>query len=156
MAAVGIGAAGYYYYTSTTGSPIVGDKAFKGGDQGFISLKLESVEKYNHNTKKLRFALPNENDVSGLPITSAVITKYKGPNDEKATIRPYTPVSATDEKGFVDFTIKKYEGGPMSTHLHNMEPGQRLDIKGPIPKYPWEANKHPAIALIAGGTGITP
>jgi cytochrome-b5 reductase len=44
----------------------------------------------------------------------------------------------------------------MSTHLHDMEPDQRLDFKGPIPKYPWAANKHKHIALVAGGTGITP
>ena len=44
----------------------------------------------------------------------------------------------------------------MSTHLHDLQPGQRLEIKGPIPKYPWAANKHDSIALIAGGTGITP
>lgn len=52
--------------------------------------------------------------------------------------------------------VKKYEGGPMSTHLHDMAPGQRLDFKGPLPKYPWSANKHNHIALVAGGTGITP
>ena len=44
----------------------------------------------------------------------------------------------------------------MSTHLSEMEPGQRLDFKGPIPKYKWEENKHDHIALISGGTGITP
>ena len=44
----------------------------------------------------------------------------------------------------------------MSTHLHNMVPGQRLDFKGPLPKYPWAPNKHEHIALVAGGTGITP
>lgn len=44
----------------------------------------------------------------------------------------------------------------MSEHLHNMAPGQRLDIKGPIPKYPMEENKHNHVAMIAGGTGITP
>lgn len=44
----------------------------------------------------------------------------------------------------------------MSEHLHNMKPGQRLDFKGPIPKYPWTPNKHSHIALISGGTGITP
>jgi len=52
--------------------------------------------------------------------------------------------------------IKRYPNGPMSEHLHNMNPGQRLDMKGPIPKYNWEPNKHDHIALIAGGTGITP
>lgn len=44
----------------------------------------------------------------------------------------------------------------MSTHIHNMAVGQNLSFKGPLPKYPWEANKHDHICLIAGGTGITP
>lgn len=44
----------------------------------------------------------------------------------------------------------------MSEHLHSMKPGDTLDMKGPIPKYPWSANKHEHIALLAGGTGITP
>jgi cytochrome-b5 reductase len=44
----------------------------------------------------------------------------------------------------------------MSSHMHEMSPGQRLDFKGPLPKYPWNENKHEEIALIAGGTGITP
>jgi cytochrome-b5 reductase len=44
----------------------------------------------------------------------------------------------------------------MSQHLHSMEPGQQLEVKGPLPKYPWTPNKHSHIALIAGGTGITP
>jgi cytochrome-b5 reductase len=44
----------------------------------------------------------------------------------------------------------------MSTHMHDMVPGQGLEVKGPLPKYPWSANKHTHIALVAGGTGITP
>lgn len=56
----------------------------------------------------------------------------------------------------MDLLIKKYENGPMSTHLHAMVPGQHLDIRGPLPKYIWTANKHEHIGLIAGGTGITP
>jgi cytochrome-b5 reductase len=44
----------------------------------------------------------------------------------------------------------------MSEHLDSMAVGQRLDFKGPIPKYPWEANKHTHLAMVAGGTGITP
>lgn len=59
-------------------------------------------------------------------------------------------------KGYIELIVKKYPDGPMSTHLHDMVPGQRLDFKGPLPKYPWAPNKHEHIALIAGGTGITP
>jgi len=56
----------------------------------------------------------------------------------------------------LDLLVKKYPNGAMSEHMHDMEPGQRLDFKGPIPKYPWTTNKHDHIALISGGTGITP
>jgi cytochrome-b5 reductase len=61
-----------------------------------------------------------------------------------------------DEKGFLDLLVKKYPNGPMSTHIHELQPGQSLEFKGPIPKYPWTPNKHTHVALIAGGTGITP
>ena len=37
-----------------------------------------------------------------------------------------------------------------------MAPDQRLSFKGPIPKYPLSENQHAHIALIAGGTGVTP
>ncbi|KAM0694548.1 hypothetical protein Q7P36_004904 [Cladosporium allicinum] len=131
-------------------------KCFTGGDQGFIKLPLESTEVINHNTKKLRFKLNDEDAVSGLSVASALITKYKGPEMTKPAIRPYTPVSDEDTPGYLDFIVKRYPGGVMSEHMHSMTPGQSLEMKGPIPKYPWEANKHDHIALIAGGTGITP
>jgi len=130
--------------------------AFTGGDQGFQSLLLDHVEIVNHNTKKFRFKLPDEDMTSGLHVASALITKYKGPNMEKPVIRPYTPISDVDAKGYIDLLVKHYPNGPMSTHFHNMQPGHRLDIKGPIPKYQWSPNKHEHVAMIAGGTGITP
>lgn len=94
--------------TQNKGKP--SNAAFLGGDQGWIDLKLESVEELSHNTKKFRFALPNEDDISGLHIASAVLTKYKGPEMAKVStfpsvffrfgltpfkpvIRPYTPTS---------------------------------------------------------------
>ncbi|KAI0839152.1 ferredoxin reductase-like protein [Hypoxylon sp. FL0890] len=135
-----------------TGQP---KKAFTGGDQGFISLLLKDVQTVNHNTKKFIFQLPEDDMVSGLVIASALLTKYQN-EGQKPVIRPYTPISDEDAKGYIELIVKKYPNGPMSTHLHDMTPGQRLDFKGPIPKYPWAPNKHDHIALIAGGTGITP
>ncbi|KAF2721312.1 ferredoxin reductase-like protein [Polychaeton citri CBS 116435] len=168
---LGAGAIGGGYYTlSGSGAkapapapakdksvpPADAPKTFTGGDQGFVSLLLEKVENINHNTKKFVFKLPSEDHVSGLAVASALITKYKGPEMEKPVIRPYTPTSDEAERGYIDLVVKKYPNGPMSEHLHNMEPGQRLDFKGPIPKYPWTENKHSHIGLLAGGTGITP
>ncbi|KAF2758573.1 oxidoreductase NAD-binding domain-containing protein [Pseudovirgaria hyperparasitica] len=168
IAAVG-GAGAWYYLTGNAKEQVASKvdaakslagaeskKTFTGGDQGFISLKLESVENVNHNTKKFRFHLPEDDAVSGLHVASALLTKYKGPDMEKPVLRPYTPVSDEDQKGYLDLLVKKYPNGPMSEHMHDMEPGQRLDFKGPLPKYPWSVNKHEHIVLIAGGTGITP
>ncbi|KAH9997179.1 ferredoxin reductase-like protein [Xylariaceae sp. FL0662B] len=162
--AVGVAGAGYYYYLGSSsgenkvkgaagGEP---KKAFTGGDQGFISLQLKEVENLNHNTKRFRFSLPEADQVSGLHIASALLTKFKDEGAEKPVLRPYTPTSDEEAQGHIDLVIKKYTNGPMSTHIHNMTPGQRLDFKGPLPKYPWTPNKHDHIALIAGGTGITP
>ncbi|KAI1815523.1 oxidoreductase NAD-binding domain-containing protein [Poronia punctata] len=169
--ALGIGGIGYYFLNSPSGakaedkvkeelnkvSSSVGPvkKAFTGGDQGFISLLLKDVEVINHNTKKFIFKLPEDDMVSGLAVASALLTKFV-PEGEKPVLRPYTPTSDEDTKGYIELVVKKYPGGPMSTHLHDMVPGQRLEFKGPLPKYPWTANKHDHIALVAGGTGITP
>lgn len=71
-------------------------------------------------------------------------------------MRLLTRCALLGDKGYVDLLVKKYPDGPMSTHLHNLVPGQSLDLKGPLPKYSWSENKHEHIALLAGGTGITP
>jgi len=135
---------------------IAAKKALTGGDQGFVSLELKDVETVNHNTKRLRFALPEDDMVSGLHIASAILTKFTPKGAEKPVLRPYTPVSDEDARGYVDLLVKQYPNGPMSTHLHSLTPGSKLDVKGPLPKYPWAANKHQHIGLVAGGTGITP
>lgn len=67
------GAAGGYYFLQS-GAPAVPavvkepTKTFIGGDQGWVDLKLESVDIVNHNTKKFRFALPEADAVSGLEV----------------------------------------------------------------------------------------
>ncbi|KAF3345621.1 Nitrate reductase [NADPH] [Verticillium dahliae VDG2] len=109
-----------------SGSP---SKVF-GSGPAFVSLPLESSEVVNHNTKRLRFRLPDENAVSGLALT-------------------YQP-------GTLDLLVKLYPDGKQSTHLHSLSPGETLlfaaGLKGPA----WKPNAIPHVTLIAGGAGITP
>lgn len=68
LAGVALGGASYAFIRNVhadTGAPA---KIF-GRGPAFISLPLESSEQVNHNTKLLRFKLPNESDVSGLSLT---------------------------------------------------------------------------------------
>ena len=76
-------------------------KALTGGDQGFISLQLDEVETVNHNTKRFRFKLPEEDMVSGMTVASAILTRYQAEGQEKPTVRPYTPISDEGESGSV-------------------------------------------------------
>lgn len=106
--AAGVAGAGYWYFSGTPAvqkaeaevKQAVGaepKKAFTGLDQGFVSLKLAEVELVNHNTKRFRFELPEADQVSGLNIASAILTKYKAPGAEKPVLRPYTPTSDEGE-----------------------------------------------------------
>ncbi|EAW08280.1 cytochrome b5 reductase family protein [Aspergillus clavatus NRRL 1] len=152
----GLGVGLYRYSTASAETPVVDrPKVFTGGEQGWVDLKLSEIENLSHNTKRLRFEFADKEAVSGLQVASALLTKFK-PAEGKPVIRPYTPVSDEDQPGYLDLVVKVYPNGPMSEHLHSMNVDQRLEFKGPIPKYPWETNKHKHICLIAGGTGITP
>jgi cytochrome-b5 reductase len=109
--AAGVGGLAYYYFGKGSGAKQVEEdpklsaaanaatgvptdkKAFTEGDQGFIPLKLETVEDVNHNTKRFRFKLPEDDMVSGLVVASAILTKFKPEGAEKPIIRPYTPIS---------------------------------------------------------------
>ncbi|KAH6991195.1 oxidoreductase NAD-binding domain-containing protein [Ilyonectria sp. MPI-CAGE-AT-0026] len=130
-------------------------KVFKGGP-AFVSLPLESSEAVNHNTKRLRFKLPQEDAVSGLTLTSALLTVSWPKGSWVPVPRPYTPVSASDAPGFLDLLVKKYPNGKASSHLHSLEPGETLLFAAPLKGYQWKPNTHSHVTLIAGGAGITP
>ncbi|OJJ47786.1 hypothetical protein ASPZODRAFT_94625 [Penicilliopsis zonata CBS 506.65] len=156
LAGLGVGLYRYSSDSATAQAPKQRESTFTGGDQGWVDLKLSEIEVLNHNTKRLRFELPDKEAVSGMHVASALLTKFTPADGGKPVIRPYTPTSDEDQPGYMDLVVKVYPNGPMSEHMHNMAVDQQLSFKGPLPKYKWEANKHDHICLIAGGTGITP
>lgn len=103
------GGAYYYYATSTPAAPapLPPAEITLKGDGTWVDLPLVDIRQVTANTKLLRFALPSENHVSGLHVASAILTKYKGPNDEKPTIRPYTPVNDEDQRGYLELLVKR-------------------------------------------------
>ncbi|OSX66774.1 hypothetical protein POSPLADRAFT_1030047 [Postia placenta MAD-698-R-SB12] len=128
----------------------------------FVDFPLKRVEPYNHNTAKFVFELP-DGEASLLPVASCVVVKT--PDDSptalktdsgKPVVRPYTPVSPPDQPGELTFLIKKYDAGKVSKWVHDMKPGDKLSVKGPIVKIPFKVNEFEEVGMIAGGSGITP
>lgn len=88
-AVAGLGAYAFYSRRSSS-SEVVAKEPF--ASFGFHNLRLQSSELINHNTKRLRFELPDKNVKSGLSLTSAVITITFPKGGWVPCIRPYTPV----------------------------------------------------------------
>ncbi|XP_023215751.1 NADH-cytochrome b5 reductase 3-like isoform X2 [Centruroides sculpturatus] len=143
------------------------------------SIKLIEKEEISHDTRRFRFALPTSEHILGLPVGQHIYISARV--NGQLVVRPYTPVSSDDCKGYMDLVIKVYfknvhpkypEGGKMSQYLNNMEIGDSIDIRGPNgnliyngagefsirpdKKSPSSIYKVKKVGMIAGGTGITP
>ncbi|XP_072047871.1 NADH-cytochrome b5 reductase 3-like isoform X3 [Amphiura filiformis] len=142
-------------------------------------LELADKEVVSHDTRKFRFALPSKDHILGLPVGQHIYLTAR--IDGKLVIRPYTPVTSDDDKGYMDLVIKVYfknvhpkfpDGGKMSQYLEAMAIGDAIDVRGPSGllvyngrgKFSIKADKKATpikktvknIGMIAGGTGITP
>lgn len=148
------------------------------GPDAKVPLKLIDREEVSHDTRRFRFALPSPEHVLGLPVGQHIylVARING----QLVIRPYTPVSSDDDKGYMDLVIKVYfknppkfpDGGKMSQYLDSMAIGDFMDVKGPSgllvyegrgvfkirpdKKTPPETVQAKKVGMIAGGTGITP
>jgi len=95
--------------------------------------------------------------------------------DEAEIERKYTPTTSDDEEGHVDLVIKVYkggvidrfpDGGKMSQFMGKLKVGDKVNLMGPIGmneylghgkfKIGTKEKQCKALAMISGGTGITP
>ncbi|CDW86183.1 nadh-cytochrome b5 reductase [Stylonychia lemnae] len=144
-----------------------------------IQLKLKDKTQLSRDSYQFRFEIPNSKMCMGLAVGqhamfSAQIQTKDKPNGDLVQ-RKYTPVSAINQKGYVDFVIKIYrrdshpsfpEGGVMSQYLENMQVGQSLLMSGPFGRILYQGygkfliskqvTMRNKIGLVASGTGITP
>lgn len=119
----------------------------------FRRFRLVRSTQASHNTKLLRFEIPNDNPI-GLPIGRHL--SVMAMIDGNKVIRSYTPVSRSDETGHFELLMKRYTYGKMSSYLFNMKVGDHLDVRGPVGRFKYSVNKYRCIGLICGGTGLTP
>lgn len=125
----------------------------------WIEFKLHETATVSHNTKLYRFTFDPSAKL-GLDVASCLITRAAVGEDAegkpKYVIRPYTPISDPEAKGFFDLLIKIYPEGKMSQHFAKLQPGDVVEVKGPIEKLRYTPNMKKHIGMIAGGSGVTP
>lgn len=106
------------------------------------------------NTLILRFKLGREDEVLHIPPGHNVACCFE--IDGKDEIRYYSPISNKFDTGFFDILVKHYENGLVSRKLAMLREGQTVKFRGPIGKLDYQPNMARHIALVAGGSGITP
>ena len=67
---------------------------------------------------------------------------------------PIGIASSPVEKGFVKFTVNR--AGVVTTHLHNMQVGDVMGLRGPLGNwYPWDLLEGKNILIVGGGFAFT-
>jgi len=144
-----------------------------------VKLTLSKRIQLSSDSFRLRFALPSPEHVLGLPIGQHVLIYGKDVTG-RMVARAYTPATADEVKGHVDFVIKAYrplpprfpDGGHLSQYLcDRIKVGDDVEFRGPLGEIEYlgegafEAHDAQSKAvrfvakkagLIAGGTGLTP
>jgi len=125
----------------------------------FTSVPLLSKKEVGPHVLLLTFATPDRSKALGLSTCACILARGEARDAEgNQVVRPYTPVSTNATVGSFDLMVKVYPDGKMTQHLASLTPGSAsLEFKH-IPfnvkiQYPFR-KKH--IAMLTGGTGITP
>lgn len=139
--------------------------------KSWTSLKVESNEKEGVAGFRLRLKAL-ENDLAKLfpnGFPSGTVREALRPwhvkigvvVDEEFTERPYTPIRLGDDLGFLEFSIRMYEAGEVSSKLAQAKAGDSISVKlgDDVPgnilgDQSWESFTD--LGLVAGGSGVTP
>jgi len=119
-----------------------------------LLLLLSRIKHQTHDTKTLRFLLPQGNGFDHRPGQFLTFNWIVG---GKTITRCYSICSSPLQKGHLEITVKGIEGGCVSGFLNrNAHLGLTVQARGPSGRFCFDESRHTKIVLIAGGSGITP
>lgn len=120
----------------------------------FRKFPLVGKTQVNHNSAIYRLALPTPEHTLGLPIGQHVSVGAK--INGKEVVRSYTPISNNSLKGYVDMLVKTYPTGQISKYFSELEIGDHVLLRGPKGAFDYQPNTFGHLAMVAGGSGLTP
>ncbi|KDO47650.1 hypothetical protein CISIN_1g046552mg, partial [Citrus sinensis] len=104
--------------------------------------------------------------ILGLPIGQHISCRGRDDLGEEV-IKPYTPATLDSDIGYFELVIKMYPQGRMSHHVHELQEGDYLPLKGPDPsrrfdslllkgRFKYQPGQVEAFGTLTGDTGIAP
>jgi ferredoxin-NADP reductase len=114
--------------------------------------RVLAVHEETPTARTLRLALPEPR--RHLPGQHYVL-RLTAPDGYTAS-RSYSVASAPDDGGEIELTVERLTDGEVSEFLHDVvEPGDELEVRGPIGGFFAWAGSTPAL-LVGGGSGVVP
>jgi hypothetical protein len=103
----------------------------------FTTVTVTATEHCGPSLKLLTLCVPpkclpeNVNSLALDPIWSIFVK-----DDDIQVERPYTPLEGIDSNGCIKLWVKKYQHGEVGRWLHTKEPGDKIEVRGPIRTLP--------------------
>jgi cytochrome-b5 reductase len=125
--------------------------------KNWVNFTLLETQRVAHNTRLFRFELDPKESLGVYPVSHlllrAEVVNHRG-RLEKIT-RSYVPISDPRARGYFDLMIKILPEGLMSQRLARLNPGDSLEMRGPVVELLYKANMRKHLGMIAGDIGIT-
>jgi ferredoxin-NADP reductase len=122
------------------------------GPTGWQAATVLEVRRETARAKTFRLALERPGPFRA---GQHYVVRLTAPDGYTAS-RSYSVASAPDDRGEIELTVELLEDGEVSGYLHEVvEPGDRLEVRGPVGGwFTWDA-EGPAL-LLGGGSGVVP
>jgi ferredoxin-NADP reductase len=119
-----------------------------------LLLLLSRTHEQTRDSRTLRFLLPRGNGFHPRP---GQFLTFNWVLDGKRIARCYSICSSPLQKGYLEITVKRTEGGCVSDFLNErVNVGLTVEAWGPSGSFCFDEAQHQRAVLIAGGSGITP
>lgn len=111
--------------------------------------RIKDIRKETHDVKTFR--LDPEKDIEFTPGQYCLVSIV---GSEEGVNKPFT-FASSPTRDYIELTIKRI--GEFTTALHNLEPGDKLELQGPRGEsLNFDETVEEDVVFLAGGSGITP
>ena len=117
-----------------------------------LNVTITEIIKETSDVKTFRLKFNNGEDMPFLPGQFIMVALESNPKIAKA----YSISSSSEDKEFLEITVKIYSNGKFSPLLDKSKVGDILVINGPFGHFNYRKDMGDKIVLIYGGTGIAP
>lgn len=118
-----------------------------------VSIDSIAIENDERDLKTLRLAFRNDNDAENFNHKCGQFAMLSIPG---AGEMPIGIASSPLDKGYLEFTVKRYPTGAVSSALHDMAEGDAMSVRGPLGNgFPMQELEGKNLVIIGGGFAFT-